>query len=394
MKPTVPERFGGAECIHCTDSYHRHLEHHNADNRLENPIPAWLSLAWTWQNTPSMPSPHMNPRTRAFKIDQHVHNLMGKRDSRADILNEDPFSRQQQNPRIHRIHHARTGSTTHQHHNNSAFSGAILQFLGQENWEKPKHHTGKLWHFSDVEKQHLRLAMGAFTLALGFMAAGGISGVNYYGFSTWILILLLSMPVMFVAIGPAFLFHEIGHKLVAKKNGCWAEFRADPKGLQFGIVLSLLLGFLFMAPGAVMVAGLVTRRQNGHIAVAGPLTNLALFIIGIPLWGLILGLTGAFDAAAAGPMFGRTYFADGSLVWQAMLVDAGVYWLSANLILGLFNMLPFGPLDGLKVKDWNEQAFFAVILIFAVPVIAMFTGLWSPAALLSTVAEPISNLIR
>ena len=26
-----------------------------------------------------------------------------------------------------------------------------------------------------------------------------------------------------------------------------------------------------MAPGAVMVAGVVTRRQNGHIAVAGPL---------------------------------------------------------------------------------------------------------------------------
>ena len=271
----------------------------------------------------------------------------------------------------------------------------MLQFLGRETWEKPKHHTGRLWHFSDVEKEHLRLAMGAFTLALGFMAVGGISGISAYGFSSWVVMLLLSMPVMFIAIGPAFLFHEIGHKLVAKKNGCWAEFRADPKGLQFGIAISFFLGFLFMAPGAVMVAGLVTRRQNGHIAVAGPLTNLALFLIGIPLWGLILGLTGAFDALPAnGSLFASAYLVDGALVWQAMLVNAGVFWLSANLILGLFNMLPFGPLDGLKVKDWNEQAFFAVLLIFAIPVFTMFTGVWSPTAVLMAVADPISSLVR
>ena len=119
-----------------------------------------------------------------------------------------------------------------------------------------------------------------------------------------------------------------------------------------------------MAPGAVMVAGLVTRRQNGHIAVAGPLTNLVLFLIGIPLWVLILGLTGAFDNSTfnSGMMI-STYLIDGSIVWQSMLVDAGVWWLSANLILGLFNMIPFGPLDGLKVKDWSEPAFYTVFII-------------------------------
>ncbi|MDP6199865.1 MAG: hypothetical protein QF531_03760, partial [Candidatus Poseidonia sp.] len=138
-----------------------------------------------------------------------------------------------------------------------------------------------------------------------------------------------------------------------------------------------------------------TRRQNGHIAVAGPLTNLGLFLIGIPLWGVILGLTGAFDTLPAGnSLFGRTYLLDGQLVWQAMLVDAGVYWLGANLVLGLFNMIPWGPLDGLKVKDWSEKAFFTVLLIFVIPVFTMFTGLWSPTALLSGVAEPISNLVR
>jgi len=320
---------------------------------------------------------------------------MGNRDRRADILDDDPFRNQRAKPRIHRVHQRVDSDGTLHYEASSSLSGAMLQFLGRETWEQPKHHTGRLWHFSDVEKEHLRLAMGAFTLALGFMAVGGISGISAYGFSSWVVMLLLSMPVMFIAIGPAFLFHEIGHKLVAKKNGCWAEFRADPKGLQFGIAISFFLGFLFMAPGAVMVAGLVTRRQNGHIAVAGPLTNLALFLIGVPLWGLILGLTGAFDALPAnGSLFASAYLVDGALVWQAMLVNAGVFWLSANLILGLFNMLPFGPLDGLKVKDWNEQAFFAVLLIFAIPVFTMFTGVWSPTAVLMAVADPISSLVR
>ena len=320
---------------------------------------------------------------------------MGNRDRRADILDDDPFRNQRSKPRIHRVHQRVDSDGTLHYEASSSLSGAMLQFLGRETWEQPKHHTGRLWHFSDVEKEHLRLAMGAFTLALGFMAVGGISGISAYGFSSWVVMLLLSMPVMFIAIGPAFLFHEIGHKLVAKKNGCWTEFRADPKGLQFGIAISFFLGFLFMAPGAVMVAGLVTRRQNGHIAVAGPLTNLALFLIGVPLWGLILGLTGAFDALPAnGSLFASAYLVDGALVWQAMLVNAGVFWLSANLILGLFNMLPFGPLDGLKVKDWNEQAFFAVLLIFAIPVFTMFTGVWSPTAVLMAVADPISSLVR
>jgi Zn-dependent protease len=71
-----------------------------------------------------------------------------------------------------------------------------------------------------------------------------------------------------------------------------------------------------------------------------------------------------------------------------------VYWLGANLILGLFNMLPFGPLDGLKVKDWSDGAFFTVIGVFALLVFTMFTGVWSPTVVLETIAEPVSNLIR
>ena len=305
---------------------------------------------------------------------------MASRDPRADIVDKNPFPK----PKIRRIH-STDGNTKE-----SIYTIDDLKHMFTSNSQK-KPQMKQVWEFSDIEKQNLLLATAAFSLALGFMAVGGLSGFSILGSSTWTVTLLLSIPVMLLAVGPAFILHEIGHKIVAKRNGCWAEFRADPKGLQFGIVLSFFLGFLFMAPGAVMVAGLVTRRQNGHIAVAGPLTNLSLFIIGIPIWVLILGLTGAFELSSI-PMLEngrRAYVDDGSIIWQSMLVDAGVWWLSANLILGLFNMFPFGPLDGVKVKDWNEQVFYAVFLIFLIPVLGMFLGFWSPTDLLQDAVTTI-----
>ena len=309
---------------------------------------------------------------------------MAGRDSRADILDDDPFRRQK--PRIHRVHARQTsdGTIHFSTGSNVKMNPLFSQLMGMSQHQPAELHKGRIWHFSDEEKRHLGLAMAAFTLALGFMSVGGMWGISRLGISPWVIQMLLSMPVFLLAIGPAFLFHEIGHKIIAKKNGCWAEFRADPKGLRFGIFLSFFIGVLFMAPGAVMVAGLVTRRQNGHIAIAGPLVNFGLFLIGIPLWGLILGLTGAFDADVSNTQ----YLVGGQLIWQKMLIDAGRYWIGANLALGLFNMIPWGPLDGLKVKDWSENAFYITISVFAILSLSAWPlGLWSPSALLETIAS-------
>jgi Zn-dependent protease len=311
---------------------------------------------------------------------------MVRRDPRADLVDDDPFK---QRPRVARVH-ARKASdgTLHFEMNGGAtpnMNPLLAQFMGLQPNKPATMHTGGIWHFSDEEKKHLRLATAAFTLALGFMWVGGLGTLLDSNLSSWLIQLLLAMPVMLLAVGPAFLLHEIGHKIVAKKNGCWAEFRADPSGLRLGIFLAFFLGFLFMAPGAVMVAGVVTRRQNGHIAVAGPLVNFSLFLIGIPVWGIILGLTGAYDVNLASST--GEYLVGGSLIWQQMLIDAGVFWLGANLVLGLFNMIPWGPLDGAKVKDWSENAFYGVISVFILLVVTwVLYGYWSPARTLEFVA--------
>ena len=228
------------------------------------------------------------------------------------------------------------------------------------------HHRGNLWHFSTEEKSHLFLAVAAFTLAIVFFSVGGVFGFINLGPITGLLTILIEAPIFLFALAPAFVLHEIGHKIVAKYYGCWAEFRADTKGLQTGILIAALVGFIFMSPGAVMVAGMVSKKQNGHIAIAGPLVNLSLFLIGIPLGILLFILMGISEPITPITVTGISLKGIGYMVVT--------WWLGVNAFLGLFNMIPYGPLDGLKVKAWSEPHFWSVIGIFAVLVYSMFGG--------------------
>src|SRR3989344_1416847 len=79
-----------------------------------------------------------------------------------------------------------------------------------------------------------------------------------------------------ITVGVGFLLHEMAHKIVAQKYGCIAEFRSDDMMLTFAILMAFFLGFVFIAPGATMIAGRVSKVQSGQISIAGPLTNLAI----------------------------------------------------------------------------------------------------------------------
>ncbi|HEX9320402.1 MAG TPA: hypothetical protein VF884_15825 [Nitrososphaeraceae archaeon] len=122
----------------------------------------------------------------------------------------------------------------------------------------------------------------------------------------------------------AFLVHEMAHKFLAQYYGSWAEFRAQMYGLIITAISALpFMPFKFIAPGAVMV-GLTDRNKFGRVALAGPLTNLMMGFS-------FLGLAHLF------PYQGYLY--------------AGA---SFNAWIALFNLLPFGVLDGQKIFDWNK----------------------------------------
>ncbi|WP_459193272.1 zinc metalloprotease [Halosimplex sp. J119] len=141
----------------------------------------------------------------------------------------------------------------------------------------------------------------------------------------------LALGMSLATVGVAFLLHELAHKVVAVRFGQVAAFRAD-YGMLFLAIMSAFAGFLFAAPGAVVHRGRITARENGLIALAGPVTNLGLAAVFIPLW-----------------QFG-----------PGLLTDLGRLGLSINLLLAGFNMIPYGPLDGRKVIRWSKPVYVAV----------------------------------
>lgn len=192
-------------------------------------------------------------------------------------------------------------------------------------------------HFSDLEVSQLAKAWLAISLAFAIVWRGV---GNAYGISFGYIYLIAALTV-----GLAFLLHELAHKYVAQRYGCWAEFRSFDMGLVLAVVMSLF-GFVFAAPGAVMIAGMVTPEENGRIAAAGPITNIVLALV--------------FYAVAE---VARGYFAGFGITIFALSKLFFTFGLSVNAWLAFFNLIPFGPLDGVKILTWSRPAWLVLVVV-------------------------------
>lgn len=162
-------------------------------------------------------------------------------------------------------------------------------------------------HFSKTEIKHLLIATFLVLLV-------GLSLNNYRYIS-------LEFLIIFII---AFLFHELAHKFLANFYGNWAEFRTEIYGLIVTAISAIpFVPFKFIAPGAVIV-GLSEKSKLGKVALIGPVTNLVMCIIFLLLYYLY-------------PY--SIYFSIGA---------------SFNAWISMFNLLPFGVLDGQKIFDWNK----------------------------------------
>ncbi|NJE09789.1 site-2 protease family protein [Thermococcus sp. MAR1] len=148
-----------------------------------------------------------------------------------------------------------------------------------------------------------------------------------------------ALPYAAVAVLTAFLFHELAHRQIARHYGYRAYYRRWDTGillaLLMGVATRLLTGstWIFAALGAVQVYApyaVDSREAFGKIALAGPLTNIAVGIVAL----VVLRTTHPFTT-----------------LWWIFRTTATV-----NLWLAFFNLLPFPPLDGSKVVRWNAGA--------------------------------------
>jgi Zn-dependent protease len=162
--------------------------------------------------------------------------------------------------------------------------------------------------------------------------------------------LIALIPALLVAVGLGFILHELAHKYMAIRYGFYAEFRMWLEGLIFALFTAFLLGFVFIAPGAVYIHGeYISREQNGKISIVGPLVNILLALIFL----ILIPFINPNPTDLLGFIF-------------ANIVKFGFI---INSILAAFNLIPLGIFDGAKVIKWNPILWgitFAVAIILAV----------------------------
>lgn len=211
------------------------------------------------------------------------------------------------------------------------------------------------FHTSTIEVVHLIVALGILTAAFAFWLGGVRVGDGGFvrqptGFGLSTVALPELFIIAFVAIGSGFILHELMHKFVAQYYGHWAEFRAKAFGLAIPIPIALFTGFIFAAPGAVVISGFVRKHENGIISAAGPLTNIIIGFIALP-FTMVLGSVDTLGFRIA------------------------TVTLIGNAFLAIFNMIPLGPLDGRKVLAWSKTVYFLVV---GMAILLMWLGLARP----------------
>ncbi len=186
--------------------------------------------------------------------------------------------------------------------------------------------------FSPKELKHIGIA-AALVIGIGFSI--GIYSNIINGYDYWTPYMMAFFAVCMTA---SFLVHEIAHKITAQKHGLWAEFRLTKWGAVWTFA-SVFLPFKMIAPGAMMISGTTNRKSIIQISVAGPITNIIF--------------SGAFFAVAfALPI---TY---------ALAPYIFVLYLAAyiNAFMAVFNLVPFGILDGYKIFSIDKKVWAATFI--------------------------------
>ncbi|WP_295609568.1 site-2 protease family protein [uncultured Methanobrevibacter sp.] len=174
------------------------------------------------------------------------------------------------------------------------------------------------------------------------------------GFNTHRILSLL--PIIIIGVVMGSVSHELGHKYIATKYSCDAEFKLWPLGLAIAFVTSFF-GFVFASPGTIQIHPENRSDEiNGRILIAGPMTNMALALVFIAIAALIYPL--------------RFYSNIINLIYLICVVG-----YSVNSFLATFNLFPLYSLDGTKVLKWSAKIWFIAIAIAGIMMLgSIFIG--------------------
>lgn len=175
-------------------------------------------------------------------------------------------------------------------------------------------------------------------------------GLSFFPFDEIYQVGPLALTATIAVLIMSFLLHEIAHKLVAQRRGLWAEFRLTILGAALTLLSVFSPLFKIISPGAVMISGAADADSIGRISISGPAVNIVL---------------------SAASLMSAAFFAHNPAVFPLLMVAANL-----NVWIALFNLVPFGMLDGLKIFTWNKRIW---ALAFVTSVILMAVTYWSNA---------------
>lgn len=204
-------------------------------------------------------------------------------------------------------------------------------------YSQPRRVSGHVY-ISPKELKHLAVAI-LLVIGIGFSIVFYAGYMTYFGW-TWTMATIYAL-----GLTASFFIHEMAHKITAQKRGLWSEFRLTTWGAVLTLA-SVILPFKLISPGAVMISGPAKLDEVGKLSIAGPATNMVL--------------SAAFLGASF--MFVQYW----QFPWWWLFLSLAMF----NAIIAIFNLIPFGILDGYKIYHWNKRVWalaFAVAVALAVP---------------------------
>ncbi len=152
--------------------------------------------------------------------------------------------------------------------------------------------------------------------------------------------IIADLPYMLVTLAIAFTAHEFAHAYAAYKFGDPTAKNQGRLTLNplvhidpIGAIFIILFGFGWAKPVPVNRFFFKNPRMNGIIvSIVGPLSNLALAILAV----FIVFLIQQFNVGMMIPDFIFTFI---------------TIFININVLLFVFNLLPFPPLDGYRIIE-------------------------------------------
>lgn len=216
--------------------------------------------------------------------------------------------------------------------------------------------------------------MGAFSEFFNHMNWDGL---------VWLLLQILAVLICLTV-------HEVCHGLAAYALGdptAKSQHRLSLNPLRhidlFGALMMLVAGFGWAKPVPIDMRYFKHPKSGMALtALAGPVSNFLLAYLTMLIYMLLLGLV--YTGAVAGIFF------QGLLDFLWILI-------SLSVGLGIFNLIPFPPLDGSKVVECilPDQIYYKILRYEFAGMLVLMVLLWSGilSAPLQAARDGVMNLL-